>query len=379
MFFVYVFAFFVSFVLNFIIIKLSAKHFLDFLDFANSGVQKYHDEPTPRIGGFAIFVSILIGGGWLFINNANYTIEYIYFIISAIPVFLLGFLEDITKKISPKWRLLGGFISGVVAFYLLSASVNRIDILLIDDLLKISIISLLFTSFAVAGVSNAFNIIDGFNGLSTGTTMLIFGAYAYVSYLNNDYFLLNLSLISLFSILGFFVWNFPFGKIFLGDGGAYFLGFTAATIGILIVERHPEVSPWFPLLLVLYPVWETVFSIYRRRLLKGISPSLADATHLHSLIFKRLIRPKFNKDLKSSYRNSLTSPILWLMEVFCLIPAILFWNKTPILIMFSILFIAFYIWFYFRIVKFKTTSIFNKKFIFFIILYILLIFFLYYL
>ena len=66
-------------------------------------------------------------------------------------------------------------------------------------------------------------------------------------------------------MLGFFVWNFPAGLIFLGDGGAYFLGFYLAELAILLLHRNPEVSPMFPLLLCIYPVFETLFSIYRRK------------------------------------------------------------------------------------------------------------------
>ena len=67
-------------------------------------------------------------------------------------------------------------------------------------------------------------------------------------------------------MLGFFVWNFPAGLIFLGDGGAYFLGFYVAELAILLLHRNPAVSPMFPLLLCIYPVFETLFSIYRRTL-----------------------------------------------------------------------------------------------------------------
>ena len=69
--------------------------------------------------------------------------------------------------------------------------------------------------------------------------------------------------------LGFFVFNFPTGKIFLGDGGAYYLGFMLSAISVLTIVRHPEVSAWFCLAVVIYPIWEVVFSIYRRRKLSG--------------------------------------------------------------------------------------------------------------
>ncbi|WP_243694502.1 MraY family glycosyltransferase [Aquifex aeolicus] len=281
--------------------------------------------------------------------------------MSAFPVFFSGLLEDITKKVSPKWRLLIGFISGILAFYLISAKVTRVDIPFVDSLLSIPLISLLFTAFALAGVSHAFNIIDGFNGLASGVAMLVFGAYAYVSFLHNDLFLVYLNLLLIAATLGFFLWNYPFGLIFLGDGGAYFLGFCAGAIGAILVNKYPDISPWFPMLLVIYPVWETLFSIYRRKFLKDYPPHMPDALHFHQLLYRRLLKFTLGSNIEPFKRNSYTSPFLWVMELICLVPAVLFWDNTPILMLFTFAFIVFYTWLYFRIVKFKTPKIFRIK------------------
>ncbi len=322
------------------------------------GPQKFHTVPTPRIGGFSIFFAFIAYNIYLFLLNKSDLSKYVlYFSMISLPVFLSGLLEDVTKKISPKWRLLGAFISAILFIFVFDAYVNKVDIPLLDYILSIKIFAILFTAFAIAGVSHAFNIIDGFNGLASGVAILIFAAYAYIAYLLNDDFILNLSLSLIAAILGFFVWNYPFGKIFLGDGGAYFLGFSSASIGVLLVNRHPEVSPWFPLLLNLYPVWETLFSIYRRKFIKEYPPHLPDSFHLHQLIYKRITKI-FLKDKKDALkRNYLTTPFLWLMELLCVIPAILFWNNTSVLIFCSFAFIVFYTWLYFRIAKFKTPLI----------------------
>jgi UDP-N-acetylmuramyl pentapeptide phosphotransferase/UDP-N-acetylglucosamine-1-phosphate transferase len=107
--------------------------------------------------------------------------------------------------------------------------------------------------------------------------------------------LLYLSLTLTFALIGFFFWNLPFGYIFLGDGGAYLLGFLAGLLGVLVVERHPEVSPWFPLLLLLYPIYETIFSIIRKKFMRNASPFEPDPIHLHMLFYKRLIKPNVQK------------------------------------------------------------------------------------
>jgi UDP-N-acetylmuramyl pentapeptide phosphotransferase/UDP-N-acetylglucosamine-1-phosphate transferase len=198
------------------------------------------------------------------------------------------------------------------------------------------------------------NIIDGFNGLASGVLMIIFLAYAYVSYLLGDFFLLYLSLTVTFALIGFFFWNFPFGYIFLGDGGAYLLGFLAGLLGVLVVEKYPEVSPWFPFLLLLYPIYETIFSIIRKKFMRDTSPFEPDPIHLHMLFYKRLIKPNVGNALPNFLTNSLTSPYLWFITFICVIPAVLFWNRTILLMLFSILFMLFYTWLYFRIVRFKT-------------------------
>jgi UDP-N-acetylmuramyl pentapeptide phosphotransferase/UDP-N-acetylglucosamine-1-phosphate transferase len=320
-------AFLSSFLVCYFLLKLSTQRALD------------HTEGVQKLG-------------------KDFAKEYLLVILSSLPVFLGGLAEDLTKKVGPKTRLLMAFISGILAFLLLGIHLTRTDVPVLDFVLSNSLIfSVLFTSFALAGVSNAVNIIDGFNGLASGVLIISFLAYAYVSYLLGDFFLLYLSLTITFALIGFFFWNFPFGYIFLGDGGAYLLGFLAGLFGVLVVERHPEVSPWFPFLLLLYPIYETIFSILRRKLMRGFSPFQPDAIHLHSLIYKRVVMKHIGSLLPTFLTNSLTSPYLWFITFIYVIPAVLFWNRTNFLVLFSILFMLFYTWLYFRIFKFKTPEL----------------------
>jgi len=351
-------AFLISFLVCLLIIKfISWQSICDI----SSGVQKFHPKPVPRIGGLAIYLACWSVSIVFYLIQKEFAKEFFLILICAFPVFFSGLLEDVTKKVSPHWRLFAAFISGGLAFFLLSAEVTSIDIKFFDKILACSWISFVFTTFAVAGVTHAFNIIDGFNGLCAGVSIIIFGAYAYVSFLVHDYFLLYLSLVMVFAILGFFVWNYPFGFIFLGDGGAYFLGYIAAILGVLITQKHPVVSSWFPLMLVIYPVWETLFSAYRRKFFKGISPSSPDAVHFHTLVYRRLVKFTFGKNLDITQRNFLTSPYLWIIEIMCVIPAIIFWKDTHILMVCVFIFIIFYTWLYFRIIKFRTPKIFKIK------------------
>lgn len=128
------------------------------------------------------------------------------------------------------------------------------------------------TALAVAGLANAINIIDGFNGLAAIVATMMFLSLALVAFHVGDVFVLSCALVMAGAILGFFLWNFPGGHIFLGDGGAYLIGFMLGELAVLLTMRHTEVSAWYPVLMFIYPIFETLFSIYRKQFLRGISP-----------------------------------------------------------------------------------------------------------
>ncbi|MBT7557780.1 glycosyltransferase, partial [Candidatus Woesearchaeota archaeon] len=154
------------------------------------------------------------------------------------------------------------------------------------------------------------------------------------------------------SLAGFFVFNFPLGKIFMGDGGAYFVGLIMAVIGLMLGIRNDEVSHWFILLLFIYPLYETAFSIYRRKLLHKTYVSQPDANHLHSLVYRKLIscdRFKHNKVIC----NSMTAPVMWLLSLLGVIPAVIWFNNQTMLIVWAFVFMLIYTIIYRRIMHFK--------------------------
>jgi UDP-N-acetylmuramyl pentapeptide phosphotransferase/UDP-N-acetylglucosamine-1-phosphate transferase len=207
----------------------------------------------------------------------------------------------------------------------------------------------------LAGITNSYNIIDGFNGLACMIGIITLCAIAYVAFRNNDYTIIFIAIATISSLLGFFIWNFPRGLIFLGDGGAYFLGFTVGVLSILVVIRNPSVSPWFACLINIYPIFETLFSIWRKKFVKKISPGVPDGAHLHMLIYGRIARliasPKQNVYFSN---NSRTSPFLWLLSSLAVFPAIIWWENSLVLAFLTSLFCFFYIYVYRLIVFFKT-------------------------
>ena len=238
------------------------------------------------------------------------------------------------------------------AIYLLNIQITRLDIPFIDFLFAIPLAGTILTVIAITGLANAYNIIDGFNGLSSMVGIITLLAITYIAYLFGDVTIIFLSLIMAAAILGFFIWNYPQGLIFLGDSGAYLIGFWIGTLTIMLCCRHPEISPWFALLINAYPIMETLFTIYRRKVYKGTSPGKPDGIHFHTLIYRRILHAKhFNSALSA---NARTAPYLWILAGLSITPAVLWWNSTPILIAACALFTASYLWLYAKIVQFKT-------------------------
>ena len=326
------------------------------LDHVVSGPQKFHARAVPRVGGIGIFGGLLAGVALLSWLNRSLLPMAFVLLACALPAFLAGLLEDLTKRVNPAQRLLATALSAALAFWLLGAQITRSDIPGLDAVLAVGAGAFLVTLLAVAGVANSVNIIDGFNGLASMCVVIMLAAIAYVAFQVGDTVVGALALVGIGAVLGFFVWNFPFGLIFLGDGGAYFLGFYVAELSILLLVRNPEVSPLFPLLVCIYPVFETLFSIYRRRFLRAVPPSMPDAIHLHSLIYRRMLRWAVGDSSARSMirRNSMTSPSLWALCMISVVPAVLFWDNSAVMAASLALFAFGYVALYWSIVRFRS-------------------------
>ena len=346
-------AFLSSFITTLLIIRFKHlhQHFSGDLDLA--GPQKFHQCVVPRIGGISIAIGLFTA---TIINTVKIGLDSTEFLfaVCAIPAFAIGLTEDLTKKISARTRLLFTAISAICAIYLLNIQITRLDIPFIDLLFAIPFVGIAFTVIAITGLTNAYNIIDGFNGLSSMVGIITLLAITYIAYLFGDVTIIYLSMIMAAAILGFFIWNYPQGLIFLGDGGAYLIGFWIGTLSIMLCYRHPEISPWFALLINGYPIMETLFTIYRRQIHQGKSMGLPDGIHFHTLIYRRILAAKHDKSAPSA--NARTAPYLWILAAMCIIPAVLWWQSTPILMGAYALFMISYVWLYTQIVQFKTPS-----------------------
>ena len=350
-----VFSFLVSLLATLLVLKSARQHGALSSDTDLSGPQKFHTRPVPRIGGVSLMLAIIGAAGALTFERHLDTRSLWMLLLCALPAFLAGLAEDLTKRVSPRQRLMFTALSAGLGIWLLDAVIRRTDLPGLQTLVDFTPFAMLLTVFMVAGVANAVNIIDGFNGLASMCVMMMLGALGYVAFQVGDQLVFTAALITIGAVLGFFVWNFPAGLIFLGDGGAYLLGFMFAELGVLLIARNDTVSPLFPILLCAYPIFETVFSIYRKKFLRGMSPGIPDGVHLHMLIYKRLMRWTLGSDARQkTVRNSMTSPYLWLLCLLSVIPAVLYWNNTPWLIAFCLLFVFSYVLLYWSIVRFRS-------------------------
>lgn len=353
---VLVLAFGVSLVLTLLLVRGSGRHGKRLFDHDLSGPQKLHATPVPRVGGAGIFVGVLAGSLLLRWHGRQLGDFALLLVACGVPAFAAGLVEDLTKTQSPRRRLFFIAVSAAIAVFAIDAVIVRTAIPGLDWVVSYPLGAAAVTVFVVVGVSNSVNIIDGLNGLASMCAMLILASIGYVAFQVGDMTIVWLATAGFGAVLGFFFWNYPLGLIFLGDGGAYFVGFYISELAILLLHRNPAVSPMFPLLVCIYPVFETVFSIYRRVMLRGRSAGAPDGIHLHSLLYRRVMRWAVGEPSQRSLarRNSMTSPYLWMLCMMSVVPAMLFWDDTAVLAVLIFVFGFGYSTLYWRIVRFKS-------------------------
>jgi len=327
-----------SFILTALVI-LTKKYHNKYSNDVSTGVQKLHKKETPRIGGLGIVLTLILSSTF-FKNEYSNLIMIIILLGSA--VFLLGLIEDLLKKLSVFIRLTGSIIISFLGCIIFNIYISKLNIEYIDVLFSSYVFALIFTSIAVAGISHATNMIDGLNGLAGITLIIQFVGIYLISSVVNDNELNRVAIIYILTIFGFLVFNWPFGKIFLGDGGAYFCGTSIAWTAILLSERNMSVAPFSCLLICIYPFTETILSV-SRRVYSGKKISDADAEHLHTLIYRKL--NKKNSNNLYNY-NSITGLILGLLNLIPIILAYIFYDKNYESFICCLIYISIYLYIY---------------------------------
>lgn len=343
-------AFWVSFGVSILLVITKTWHGRISLD-NTKGIQKFHTEPTPRIGGIAVVVAALVAWS-LSGDEVRPWLQHL--IVAGAPALLFGLAEDVSKQVGVLPRLLATMASGALAWWITGYSLHRLDVWGVDALMQFTLISVLFTAFAVGGVANAINIVDGFNGLASQTAALAFVGYAVIAQSMGDGQLAGMSMILGACVWGFFWVNWPLGKIFLGDGGSYFIGFSLAWVAVMLIERHPTVSVFAVLLPCMYPVTEVLFSVYRRKVRKK-HPGAPDRLHFHSLVKRRYVARWF-RHRSTTARNSLTGLLVGSMTLPAVIAAYLTAQSLALSVVAVLLLGTGYVTLYARMVRHRWCS-----------------------
>ena len=249
------------------------------------GVRKVHSKPIPRIGGVAIFVSMIglvlpvlllpnvIGETFRLVQSKIITV-----LGAAGLMFLIGLVDDV-KGLRVRTKLL----SQLVAALVVCAAGIRIESIPVTASLSIQFgwFSWLFTLIWIVGITNAINLSDGLDGLAAGISAIACGVIAVLSIYNGDTVMAILMLALLGSLSGFLLFNFEPAKIFMGDSGSLFLGFTIASASVLSATKTETiVGLALPVLALGIPIFDTLFSMLRR-FLERRSLFAPDRRHFH--------------------------------------------------------------------------------------------------
>jgi len=267
----------VAFVITLIITPVVRKVALSLKVLDHPDKRKIHNNPMPLLGSVAVYLGTVIALSFSGLNPSSHG-DILIIILASTFLLVVGILDD--------WGILHPQIKLMVAM-----PVAALILILSDLHLKIFSINLLnyfFTLFWIVGITAAYNLIDGMDGLSTGVCIIASLFYLIVGMFTGDFLLISVSSPLMGACLGFLIHNFYPAKIFLGDSGAIFLGFLLASLGLRVANTDslPVFSRWMiPILILVVPILDTsliTFSRLRRRLIPFLT---AGKDHLHHRLY----------------------------------------------------------------------------------------------
>jgi UDP-GlcNAc:undecaprenyl-phosphate/decaprenyl-phosphate GlcNAc-1-phosphate transferase len=242
--------------------------------------RKVHIKPMPRIGGLAIFIGVVIG----------YFVSGVYFIpitaisIGGIVILLLGIWDDL-KTLSAKTKLITQTLAAVIVIS--SGLLIEVVHIPLMGTFNIGFLSLPLTLLWIVGITNSINLIDGLDGLATGVSSIILITIGSLAFIHGKTLILTFCIILLGSLLGFLIYNFYPAKIFLGDMGALFIGYSISVISLLGLYKSVTLfSIFVPLLLLGVPLFDTLFAIIRR-IVNQTGIMSPDKNHLHHRLMSK--------------------------------------------------------------------------------------------
>ena len=269
---------FITSVLLVPIVKKVAEH-VGAMDIPNA--RKVHDHPIPRMGGLAIFGAFLLG----YMLFARSSLQMLSILIGGFIIVLMGIFDDI-KPISARYKFILQIVAAAVVVFYGNIVLSRVTVFGLNIVFP-NVVSQIITILFIVGITNAINLIDGLDGLASGVSSIYFMTITIVAFILNKMQGLDtmLSLIMLGSTLGFLIHNFHPAKIFMGDTGSLFLGFTISVIALLGFKATTLTSLIIPIVILAIPIFDTALAILRR-LLKGKGIMAPDKEHFHHQLLK---------------------------------------------------------------------------------------------
>lgn len=291
-----------------LIIKLSKK--FGVVDKPND--RKKHNGEIPLLGGLAIIIPVIIG--LLYLQPIHYSLTAM--ILGAVIIIGIGILDDI-YNLRPLIKL----VAQITAAIIVISSGLMIEKLTIPFFgsVDLGIFSYFITILWIVGITNAMNLIDGLDGLATGVAAIAMTSILIMAIGDGVTVVIYLSAIYLAALIGFLFFNFYPAKIFLGDTGSLFIGYSLAVISMLGLFKNVTVFSFIvPIIVLTIPIFDTVFAIIRRTIKKQHIMT-ADREHIHYVLL----------GMGLGHRNTVL--LIYLFSAFFGAIAIIFTNATTIL------------------------------------------------
>lgn len=249
------------------------------------GKRHVHKKTTPRWGGIAFFIGVLPGFFALPQDKGT-----LLFLLGAVVVLLVGMLDD-RKTLSYRTKFAAMIVATTIVIFGGGTVVRDIGVYTAFGKFELGWMGIPFTYVGILGVTNAMNLLDGLNGLAAGSSLLAFLFMGIAAAMAGNAPLAILCFAFTGALAGFLLFNFPKAKIFMGDTGSLFLGFSLAVIAVQLSQNpRMPVNPGLPFLVLLLPIFDTV-RVFLLRITRRRNPFHADKSHLHYLMTRRGMTP----------------------------------------------------------------------------------------
>ena len=264
-----------------LLIKLAIKKRL----FAEKGGRHIHSKAVPKFGGFAIFIGFIFSQAYFILDelgNNNITQEYFLLIFCVGLLFILGAIDDLVEINATLKFLIQNIVAVILVFQANIQITSFFGLFGINELMPL--FSIIFSIAVIVFFINAYNLIDGIDGLSSSIGIFVVLCFGSI-FIYNGYYTDAILCCSVFAAMfGFWLYNKPPAKIFLGDSGSLSIGLILAYFAIKIsnipIDNSGTISPVFAMIVLVYPVIDTL-RVFTIRILKGISPFTPDKNHIH--------------------------------------------------------------------------------------------------